>query len=126
MASLSETLPLKRNENMGDFEETNTPSSCGCFEKLCFGWSTKRDESMDSLLAHRLEETRETWFTRSMKEVQHVSEVLGGPKWKNFIRSSGPRGVGQKRKTLFRYDPRSYALNFDDGLEREESLHPRF
>ncbi|KAI6680264.1 hypothetical protein NL676_034145 [Syzygium grande] len=126
MASLSETLPLKSNEDVEDFEDANTPSSCGCFKKLCFGWSMKRDESVDSLLAHQPEEARETWFMRNSKKVQHFSEVLAGPKWKNFIRRSGSRGVGKKKRTQFQYDPRSYALNFDNGLKREESLHPGF
>ncbi|KAF8035856.1 hypothetical protein BT93_C1776 [Corymbia citriodora subsp. variegata] len=125
MASLSETFPLKSNENVEDFEDANVPSSCGCFKKLCFGWNGKRDESRERLLAHQPEEARETWLVRNLKKVQHVSEVLAGPKWKNFIRRSGPRGAGKKRRTQFHYDPHSYALNFDDGFEREEGLPPR-
>ncbi|KAL3746512.1 hypothetical protein ACJRO7_015468 [Eucalyptus globulus] len=125
IATLSETLPLKSNEDMDDFDDANVASSCRCFDKLCFGWKGKRDESVDRLLAHQPEEARETWFVQNLKKVQHVSEVLAGPKWKNFIRRSGPRGVGKKRRNQFHYDQRSYELNFDDALEREESLPPR-
>ena len=57
---------------------------------------------------------KENWLVKQAKKVKDVSELLAGPKWKNFIRS-----INKKSKTSsmqFQYDPRSYALNFDDGV----------
>ena len=59
------------------------------------------------------------------------SEIVAGPRWKNFIRrlnrnkSSGGGGSGN-RHGKYQYDPLSYSLNFDEGpghngnLEEEE------
>jgi hypothetical protein len=44
-------------------------------------------------------------------------------KWKNFLRKIGGCGDMWNKKKLrngFQYDPHSYALNFENGCDREE------
>ncbi|XP_050222173.1 uncharacterized protein LOC126672267 [Mercurialis annua] len=56
------------------------------------------------------------WWIRGWKKMREWSEIVAGPKWKNLIRKISkkrrPNGHGSG---TFRYDPLSYALNFDEG-----------
>lgn len=65
---------------------------------------------------------------KKLKKAQEVSEVLAGPKWKTFIRKISGYVKNKKQKNnQFQYDPESYALNFDGGVDREEDrLLPDF
>ncbi|XP_021889703.1 uncharacterized protein LOC110808501 [Carica papaya] len=76
-------------------------------------------------------EPHERWWIRGWRKLREFSELVVGPKWKTFIRRlsrnpncfCGGRGGGGDWFTFgggrgqgkFRYDPCSYALNFDEG-----------
>ena len=60
-----------------------------------------------------------------LNKVKALVEIFGGPQWKtHFMRKlktySGGAKNKKKRRMQFQYDPKSYALNFDDGIEKEE------
>ncbi|KAK8706700.1 hypothetical protein V6N13_057777 [Hibiscus sabdariffa] len=110
-----ETWPLRAvNEDYSqDFEDLISSSSgCGgCFRGL-FRW--RNGYLLQS------EENREGWVKRKAKKLQEMSEVLAGPKWKNFIRRFSIYGMNKKRRsTTMQYDIQSYELNFDQGIPRE-------
>lgn len=72
-----------------------------------------------------------TWWARRLKKAKEFSEVVAGPKWKNFIRKLGGYFNDKKnnKRNRFRYDADSYALNFDEGggdfdTEEEDGLLP--
>ncbi|KAF5748149.1 hypothetical protein HS088_TW04G00099 [Tripterygium wilfordii] len=121
--SISETSALTDSEYEEDYEETPSPSfCCGCFKGLYFGHKYRK-----AYLLHQQEETRqESWLVTKTKKMREISEVLAGPRWKNFIRSFSSNGVSKKRRMQFQYDPKSHALNFDDGIEREVEFMARF
>ena len=54
-----------------------------------------------------------------MRKVKQFSELLGGPKWKNFIRLFSVHRINKKKRIQSQYDLQSYALNFDDGINGE-------
>ncbi|KAJ7958550.1 NHL domain-containing protein [Quillaja saponaria] len=105
------------NQDMG------SPVSCGCFRGSCFSYFCQSNVRHGYVL-HQHEEqdhAKENWLVKKLNKVKVFSEVLGGPKWKNFIRRfSVNDGIGKKRKMQFQYDPKSYALNFDDGIRSRE------
>ena len=127
----SRSISSVEAENCGadmDEETSSLSSGCGWFQGLfCFRWCQKNNNingllcKYNSLERRKQEEEvvvmvvdKENWLVKQAKKVKDVSELLAGPKWKNFIRS-----INKKRKTSsmqFQYDPRSYALNFDDGV----------
>ncbi|GMJ15849.1 hypothetical protein HRI_005254100 [Hibiscus trionum] len=109
-----ETCPLTaENEDYShEFQDPISSSGCGgCFRGL-FGW--RHRYSLQS------EEMRESWVKRKAKKLQEISEVLAGPRWKNFIRRFSIYGINKKkRSTTMQYDIQSYELNFDEGVHRE-------
>lgn len=97
------------NNTYGYEEETLSSSRFGCFGS-CFGnreWS----------LLHGGEQREESWLIIKAKEVKEFTEVVAGPKWKNFIRKLGKYTKKSRMAECRQYDPQSYALNFDDGLD---------
>ncbi|KAI8020989.1 hypothetical protein LOK49_LG03G01610 [Camellia lanceoleosa] len=118
----SPSSPINEHEQEGndDYEETFSARGCSCFRLFCFerrqsnGWESNR------LLQQHNGEHKETWLANMLRPVKESSEMLAGPKWKNFIRRVG-KYFG-KRKTQFRYDSHSYALNFDDGTVEDETV----
>ena len=51
-----------------------------------------------------------------------VTGVLAGLKWNTFMKKFSRFGFNKnkKEKNRFQYDPRSYALNFDDRFDNDE------
>ncbi|XP_050219283.1 uncharacterized protein LOC126669772 [Mercurialis annua] len=117
-----------------DFEESSAafnPYCCGCFKGLVF-WKRNADGSDRLLLPPKQEEKRECYLREKAKKVKEFSEILAGPRWKNFIRRFSVHGINgnsnkKRRSQKFQYDPQSYAMNFDDGVDREtDSAYPDF
>lgn len=98
---------------------------CGCFRGI---WSPWRRP--DGYVLYQKEEqeeeeeevVKEKWLEKKLKKVKVLSEVLGGPRWKNLIRYRWRlmRMNKRIRRMQFQYDPKSYALNFDDGTAEKE------
>ncbi|KAL4296216.1 hypothetical protein GQ457_12G020040 [Hibiscus cannabinus] len=106
-----ETWPLRavNEDSSQDFDDTMSSSGCGgCFGGL-FRW--RHGYLLQS------EEKREGWVKRKAKRLQEISEVLAGPKWKNFIRRFSI--YKKRRPTRMQYDIQSYELNFDEGNRGE-------
>ncbi|XP_057968340.1 uncharacterized protein LOC131157901 [Malania oleifera] len=91
---------------------------CGC---CGFFWGQSSNEDR-YLLRQKTGENRGgegggggggAWWSaeKLVKKAKEASEVMAGPKWKTFLRKLG----NKNKKGRFQYDPRSYALNFDDA-----------
>lgn len=111
-------------------EEDGTTSSssayCGCFKGIIFSsWRRsngyvlyqKEEEEGEGEEEEEGSVLKEKWWEKKIKKVKVLSELLGGPKWKNFLRYKFRlmRTSQTLKKMQFQYDPKSYALNFDDG-----------
>ncbi|CAB4293653.1 unnamed protein product [Prunus armeniaca] len=110
LASIHEvSTPPEESYDDFDEEEIAPSSSCGCL------WGRSNIGTQRYLLHQQQEgdQIKENWLVENAKKVREFSEVLAGPKWKNFIRSFST--IYKKRRVQFQYDPQSYALNFDDG-----------
>ncbi|KAF8400566.1 hypothetical protein HHK36_013865 [Tetracentron sinense] len=110
--------PLEEHEQEEeDEEETCAAGRCGCLRLVCIRCHGSNNDERIYLLQQK-EEIRETWWVKRVKKLKDLSELLGGPKWKTFIRKIGATYSHNKRRrsSQFQYDPRSYALNFDDGV----------
>lgn len=128
MASSTEkesfTSPLKEQEIKGDdIDDYDNSMATGrgcCFGQFCFKWWRGKDNR--HLLHDNEEDNKEPWWIEKTKKVREASELLAGPKWKNFIRKVGGYCNIKKNKynTQFQYDPESYALNFDRGFDRDD------
>ncbi|WRX33987.1 hypothetical protein QQP08_026474 [Theobroma cacao] len=121
-AHVNETWPLRDDDDEGarDFEERISSSGCGCIQGLCW-WRRNGNGGGQEYLLHQKEEVRDGWLKRKAMKLRETSEVLAGPRWKNFIRRFSIHGINKKRRPsmLFQYDPQSYELNFDEGIHRE-------
>ena len=118
MASISSPDHETDDEYYG--EELVQTSSCGCFWGLysrVVPCGRNNNGIRGRYLLQQGEAARESWLVQNVKKVRELSEVLAGPKWKNFIRSIG--SIYKKRRVQAQYDPQSYALNFDEGVGRE-------
>jgi len=75
----------------------------------------------------------QNWWRKSWKSVRRVGDwsesvindvgsCCSGPKWKYFVRRFKADGktIYSSRPSRFQYDPPSYELNFDDGLQHAE------
>ncbi|KAK9268365.1 hypothetical protein L1049_000114 [Liquidambar formosana] len=121
---MSNMAPLKEDANEEDdidyHEESFLGRGCCCFKFISFKRRRSDKNERGNLLQQR-GEIRETWWAKNLKEVKEASEVLAGPKWKTLIRKIGGYFNNKKHnKNQFQYDPQSYALNFDGGVDREE------
>ncbi|XWS70466.1 hypothetical protein CRYUN_Cryun03dG0050800 [Craigia yunnanensis] len=86
----NETWPVRDD----DFEETISSSECGCIQGL-FWWRRNSNVGHGYLLHQQAsEEIRESWLMKTAKKLKEISEVLAGPRWKNFIRRfAAPAGI---------------------------------
>ncbi|KAA0064905.1 stress induced protein [Cucumis melo var. makuwa] len=108
-----------RDEEVGGFSY----SSCGCF----FGFGSRLSRVRGGYLPlqsnRKSEEVKQqSWMMRKVKRLNEIIKAMAGRKWRSLI-----NGIINKRRSVrFQYDPRSYALNFDEGMEEEgrRSLQP--
>ncbi|XP_019463095.1 PREDICTED: uncharacterized protein LOC109361989 [Lupinus angustifolius] len=119
-------MEMEQEEDFDGHEE-GTKSGCGCgwFRVFSLNWWQGHDEEDKGLLDQK-GEGGEGWVMNKLKKVKETSEVIAGPKWKNFIRKISVYGKKQHKK--FQYDERSYALNFNSGAqsEDEDNIPPSF
>ncbi|CAI9097464.1 OLC1v1033897C1 [Oldenlandia corymbosa var. corymbosa] len=104
---------------MEDLEVDQSSSSwCCCFQ---FGGGRRSQESRSLLQDDGEYVQRESWFVTRLKKLKEFSELVAGPKWKNFIRKFGKNSKPKKfTRTEYMYSPNSYALNFADTRFEEE------
>ncbi|XP_009770423.1 uncharacterized protein [Nicotiana sylvestris] len=112
--------PIRENTQEGTenyFYQEEPSLFCGCFRFPCF--QSKEGEA-NSLLQQQGED-RDSWMVTKMKELKEYSELVAGPKWKNFVRKMGKYCNSKKSKgQQFQYDSDSYAMNFDEGVEEND------
>lgn len=117
----------QEQDDLQDIDEAIPSNGCGgCFRLFGFGFGFNRNGNYEgrSLLQQQEGWEEESWMVRKLKKLKDVSEMVGGPRWKNFIRKMGGFFKRKKqRKNRFQYDPESYALNFDDGFDGEDDDH---
>ncbi|CAI9293477.1 unnamed protein product [Lactuca saligna] len=105
-----------------DNEEAVSGNKCGCFHLFSYFNYHHHDGETAVFIHHRLGERdigdKNSWLMNRFKRFREFSEVIAGPKWKNFIRkfSKKPR---KGNSSPFQYDPESYALNFNDSVGDE-------
>ncbi|GMP35490.1 hypothetical protein CsSME_00007900 [Camellia sinensis var. sinensis] len=122
----SSSSPTKEHEQEGSDTDNGYPetisgflaSGCGCFRLFCFERQRSNDGEARRLLEQEGEH-KETWLVNNLKRLKEASELLAGPKWKKFVRRLSKYFNKKKRRTQFQYDPQSYDLNFDHGLDGE-------
>lgn len=109
MSSDVKTTRINERDEMNTYGyEEETVSSC------CFGFCFNNREWS---LLHGGEQREESWLMKKTNKVKEFTEVVAGPKWKNFIRKLGKYTKKSRMAECRQYDPQSYALNFDDGLD---------
>ncbi|KAL8037416.1 hypothetical protein ABFX02_11G038200 [Erythranthe guttata] len=93
---------------------------CGCFRRFCFGGSRS------SLLREKGTAGGSPWLVEKLKKLKELSEMVAGPKWKNFVRRIGKvfspakKHSNTQQNAQFQYSPESYALNFSGGGDSED------
>ncbi|KAM0021158.1 hypothetical protein Hdeb2414_s0024g00647721 [Helianthus debilis subsp. tardiflorus] len=112
-------------------DNNNDVVSSSCFRLFCC-FDNHQDVETTTFLYQQQQSgdmiNKDTWFMKRAKSLKEYSEVVAGPKWKNFIRrfSRGVKTTKSNANTLFQYDPQSYALNFNGEDDHEDDdLLPR-
>lgn len=110
-----------------DNEEFVSSTGCGCF-RLFYNVDTRQQNGESTaFIYHRSGDVldNENWLIYRLKRLKEFSELVAGPKWKNFIRSFSKKP--RKGNSAFQYDPESYALNFNDNCDivGDDDLLPR-
>lgn len=118
---MSQFSPIHEHEREGEDTDGNdeycndSPKSngCGCFRLLGFDWKKKSGNQSKYYSLHHDDEgkcnyKKMTWWMSKFNKVK---------KLKVFITKIGGycRTNKKRNKTLFQYDPHSYALNFDSA-----------
>lgn len=113
-------------------EEPNDDASETLFQKrrccFCFSWSSSTRSSTAGLNWWQRVRSGEVtcdnslWArgTSTFNKLRELSEIVAGPRWKTFIRRFNRSG--RRKNPNYRYDPLSYALNFDDGPGQNGNL----
>lgn len=98
---------------------------CGCFRSFRAFTHKHAPNDVDRvrLLPRDRREETESWVVRQVKKLREVSELVAGPKWKNFIRKMGSYFSDNKKRKDFQYDSFNYTLNFDDGNHDNDDQH---
>ncbi|XP_052181858.1 uncharacterized protein LOC127794648 [Diospyros lotus] len=99
--------------------EDYSASGCSCFRLFCFGSGRDAVEGRGLLQPGGEQKESQRWVATKLREVKEASEMVAGPKWKNFIRRIS-KYFNKKYRNQFQYDPQSYALNFDDGVGEDD------
>lgn len=121
---------IMEHEHEGNDIPDDETSSLSCFRLFCC-FDTHDSESAGFLYQQPSGDliNQDTWIMKRVKSVKEYSELVAGPKWKNFIRrfSKKPKWKNSSNTTPFQYDPQSYALNFNDGsnYKEDDDLLPR-
>lgn len=129
-AFTSTYAPIREEEREGNDQEFDDIASssgyCCCFG--IGGWRKTNHESKYLLQEtnNGHEQYKESWYVNKLKKLKEYSEVVAGPKWKNFVRKIGKYLKPKKSRTQSMYSPQSYALNFDDAEEQEDDLFASF
>lgn len=100
-------------------------AGCGCFRRFWLKGPrlhiSDYDDQSNYLLPERGREPQDqSWVVKQVNKLREMSELIAGPKWKNFIRRVGAYFNHSKKRKAFRYDSHDYALNFDDGIHDDE------
>ena len=116
-----------------EYQDPVSADGCGCFRLFRFNscWGHDYNEDGHPLQERERGDRANTWWAKKLKKAKEFSEVVAGPKWKNFIRKCGGyfNNNKNKKKNRFQYDAESYALNFDGGGDfdsEENGLLPSF
>ncbi|GKC04647.1 hypothetical protein Tco_0996257 [Tanacetum coccineum] len=120
-------INLNNNNSNTTYDYSDT-SPNGCFSSLfCCFESRHHDGETAGFLYQPSGDfiDQDNWFMKRAKSVKEYSELVAGPKWKNFIRRFSKKP--KTRSHAYQYDPQSYALNFNDGLDihEDDDLLPR-
>ncbi|KVH88699.1 uncharacterized protein LOC112501801 [Cynara cardunculus var. scolymus] len=119
------TTPVIMEHQQEGRDDDEDAVSGGCFRLFCC-FDTHHDGETAGFLHHQSGDliAQDTWFMKRAKSLKEFSEVVAGPKWKNFIRRFSKRPKTRSNaNTPFQYDPQSYALNFND--HEDDDLLPR-
>ncbi|KAL4564098.1 hypothetical protein LXL04_028150 [Taraxacum kok-saghyz] len=106
--------------NYDDVEAVSI-NKCGCFRFFSYFNYHPHDGETRAFIRHISVDPlkNDTWLATRIKRLKEFSELIAGPKWKNFIRKFGKKP--RKGNSSFQYDPESYALNFNDsGVNDDE------
>lgn len=117
-------------------EDVDTDDMCGgCFRALFRKRPTTshaRGVSAEDEEGFLSRNSGESWAAKKLKEIKEMSEVVAGPKWKNFIRKIGGyfNGNNRRRRNMrrqdFQYDSFEYELNFDNEDDMDDQDRLRF
>ncbi|CAI0416553.1 unnamed protein product [Linum tenue] len=150
--SATNRFPDYESDDLDESSAAASPSFCLCFPARCFG---RRSAGSHAYLLqvnqdrHSSEDQEprggggggRRWVAEKLKKAREVSELVAGPKWKNFIRrfsgtvraavgsvaNKANGRIKRPSKMQFQYDAQSYALNFDDGVDTADDCgYPGF
>ncbi|XP_071686823.1 uncharacterized protein [Rutidosis leptorrhynchoides] len=92
-----------------------SPSSSIINRRYCFciPYTWQKVRSSD----YNYSEQKTIWSrgVTALKKLREWSEIVAGPRWKNFIRRFNRNKSFGNKSSQFQYDPLGYALNFDEG-----------
>lgn len=110
-AFITETSPIimEHDQDTDDYQQGGF--GCGCFRLFYSKNQSSQGDRINFLQQTGDHPHKERWLIKKLKELKEFSELVAGPKWKNFIRKFSKK----PKNTRFQYDPQSYALNFNDG-----------
>ncbi|XP_020242704.1 uncharacterized protein LOC109820921 [Asparagus officinalis] len=125
MSAISERDQEEQEAQNSD-EEFDSGNNCLSF--LCFPFGLKIDTtSYRSLLLGDSSSREKWWEKRSRSAKEFVLQSIGSIKLKTFVqklRFKYNDTIVKRRKPIFRYDSKSYKLNFDgNGVEDGEILY---